>query len=612
MSKHYLPGLTIVDTASELPSASDFQGLALVKDTNSIRSSGGSSWSSPRVTSESLGMSPNTDVTVALNAAIAAAGAGLEITFAKGTYIISDTININQNSITIKGSGRANTVFQFSPSTDKVMFNYNKGASIQFYCGISDCSIYSVNTTNTKTALYISDNSQFHISNVNISGFTGKDSIGIRLLGRENNTFERIFVGADICVKLSPNTNTLEWLSVDHCVFRDTYLLANSLPTSGGTVPTTCVLIDDKANISGLTFEGRNAWVSGQRGLYNLDTTSTMVSYMVKLGNIRREQPSGTTTFPAIYISRPASGRLQGLLIENFYNGANFPNTTQTGVYFRGIDQIEFNNTIFSDNTNTNTVLDIDNCTAMEWINAKFLVTSAATMLLPNMEITSGGQRLAGNLYPLTCSWEKKPAAIYQQVPKIGMNGAKTWEYSGTLTNNSTLQIPINTDNGYKLATIDLVGVSTDGTEFEGGSFAIGLTDDTGITGSVTASTASTTVSITGGTFPLTIAGKKLYNIETFLGTIASVAGDGLSLILTANSLANVTNVTTCRHTSKDSIYSVRGCMRLSGSAKVSHTNTAGNLMVWCNSATTAMKNNVYIYNRIGKDMYVVVKATFY
>ena len=535
------PNVTIVDTESLLPSAADYSGIAVIKDSGKIAASTGTSWRySKSLTSSQLGFVPNTDITSSLNAVLLQYGDNIDITFEPGTFIISDTININQSGVTIKGAGRGITVFQFSPSVDKVMFSYTKGASILYYGGISDCSIYSANTTNTKTALYLSDVSQFIASNVNISGFTGKDSIGIRLLGRENNTFEKIFVGADICVKLSPNANTLEWLSVDHCVFRDTYLLANALPTAGGTVPTTCVLIDTKANISGLTFEGRNAWVSGQRGLYHLDTTSTMVSYMIKLSNIRREQPSGSTAYPAIHIERTqTAGRLQALLLENFYNGSNSPNTTQTGLYFRGIDQIMLNNTIIADNTNTNAVLDVDNCTNMEWINAKFLVTNSSTFVVPNMEIVKGTQITAGNVYPVTCSWQKKPVAIYQQVPCLGMNGAKTWEYTGTLADQTQIQIPINTTNGYKHGIIEVVATADDGTDFEAGIFAL---------------------------------------------SVGSNAGGS----------------------------STKGVMKISGSAKTYHVNTAGGLMVWCNSATTNLLNNVYIYNRLGKQVTIVARATFY
>jgi hypothetical protein len=111
MSKHYLPGLTIVDTASELPSASDFQGLALVKDTNSIRSSGGSSWSGSvlrGITPQDFGAKGDgtTNDTTALQAAIDASSNAFPLYLTAGkTYKITSTLVIPSN-VTIIGAGR--------------------------------------------------------------------------------------------------------------------------------------------------------------------------------------------------------------------------------------------------------------------------------------------------------------------------------------------------------------------------------------------------------------------------------------------------------------------------------------------------------------------------
>ncbi len=485
------------------------------------------------INSDTLALIPNTDITNTLNNILATYGSNFTINFAAGNYTISDTINITGDGITISGAGKLATTFTFTPAADKVCFNFSKGASILAQCGIRDCTITSANTTLTKTAIATLDVSQFHLSDVQITGFKGKDSIGLRTYGRENNTYEQLRITADICIRISPNPNTLEWLSVDHYVFRDTYLTAEAGPTATGTIPTTCVLIDNKVMLSGLTFEGRNAWVSGQRGLYSNDTTGTMASYMVNLCNIRREQPTSATDF-GIYINRQAANaKLQSLRIENYYQGVD-----QKGIYLRGIDAVLLENTRISDSTLV--ALDIDNCTSMEWVNADFAAASAGLFTLPNMEIVKGVPVLSGDYYPLTCSWQKVAAGLYQQKLLTGMNGTRTWEWGGQLANTTQIQIPLNTlYNNVKAAMIEVVAVATDGLEFEAGIWALSYGDDAG---------------------------------------------------------ANAT----------------LGVQKVSGTPKTASTNVTGNLIVYCNSATTALLNNVYIYNRLGKTCDIVARAIIY
>lgn len=531
-----------VPTFADLPPASEFGvGVAQAQDTGDLYKCNAISYSeivgvsdliSNTVTSDSLGFLPGTDITAGLNAALATLGAEKSIQFAPGVFTISDTITISNNGVTLKGAGRYATRFLFSPAADKECFKFSKGASVLFNCGITDCTINSQNTTLSKTAIALYDTSEFLCRDVMILAFKGKDSTGIRTYGREDNTLENLRVTADICLRLSPNVNTLEWLSVDHMVLRDTYFTASAAATAGGTIPTTNILIDDKSMISGFTMEGRNAWVSGQRGLYNLDTTSTMASYMFEIANVRREQPTDAN-YAAIHIERnTTAGKLQSVRIKNFYNGVD-----QKGFYLRGIDNLLLDNTLIS--ATASEALDIDNVTSMEWINARFDSANPTHYVMPNMELVSGRQTLTGKLYPLTASFQKKPAAVYQQKPITGMNNAKKWEYSGDLADAAQIQIPINTTNGYVHGIIDVVATADDGTEFEAGTFAL---------------------------------------------SVGANAGGS----------------------------STKGIMKISGSAKTYSTNTAGGFMVYCNSATTNLLNNVYIYNRLGKAIKVVARATFF
>jgi hypothetical protein len=326
-----------------------------------------------------------------------------------------------------------------------------------------------------------------------------------------------------------------------------------------------------------------------------------MASYMLEIANCRREQPS-STAYSAIHIERTAvAGKMQSVRIKNFYEGVG-----QKGIYLRGVDFAAIENTTITDSTYT--AYDVDNCTSIEWNNVNFSTTNSALFVQPNMELVRGVQKIDANIYPRTASFNKKQAALYQQRPLVGMNGAYTWEYAGDLADSTTLQLPFNTTNGYKLAIVDVAVLATDGTISEQGSFTVAAIAGVAQSGSITATTSSPTVTITGGTFSSTLAGKYLYIGEVSAGLVSTVAGDGLSLTLSANSAVAATSSTNWHGIAVND--TVRGIKKISGSAGITNANTAGKFMLWCNGATP-MVNNVYFYNRLGKTVSIVAKATF-
>lgn len=481
-----------------------------------------------------LGFKPtDTGLATKLQNFLNSAGPEICVEFEPGKYTFDGPITVAQNGVHLRGKGVYATELRFAPSADSDFLTISKGASIAYNCQIEKLSLYSANTTNAKTAISAKDVSGLVISDVLIKGFKGKDSHGFRMYGRENNTIEKLRVAdTDICIRFSPNPNTAEWLSIDHTVLRDCYLTPTSAASAGGTIPTTNILIDDKSNISGLTIEGRNAWAGGERGLYNLDTTSTMASFMVKIATLRREQPSNSA-YAAIHIERnAAAGKLQSIKIENFYTGVG-----QKGLYMRGIDNIIIENTTISDTTYD--VIDVDNCSSMEWVNFMPSSSNAALFKLPNMVMVKGAQALTGKVYPFSATWNKAEL-VYAQKFARGMNGARTYEWAGDIATGTITQMPINTEqNSVKCAIMEVCAVATDGTEFEAGIFAISF------------------------------------------GTNAAAAD-------------------------------VKGVMRVSGTAKMTTTNTTGNFVVYCTSASTNIFNNVNLFNRLGKNAHVVVRAVIY
>lgn len=550
-----------------------------------------------------LGFSPgDTDLSTKLQTFLNTVGANVVVEFEPGDYTFTAPITINQNGVHLIGKGEYATRFTYSPVADGVFLTFSKSTSVSYNCSIKNLSITTANTTNSKTAIAAMDVSGFTADHILINNFLGKDSHGIRVYGRENSTFENLRINnTDICLRFSPNPNTLEWLSVDHMVVRDTYLTPSSTATSGGTIPTTSILIDDKTMISGFTMEGRNAWVSGERGFYCKDTTGTMASYELEIANVRREQPT-STTYSAIHIERTsANGRLQNVIIKNFYQGVG-----QSGILLKGIDNILLENNFVTDQTYNS--IEVDNCVSMEWINQSFSSTNSSKFVMPNMEMIKGVQRIDSNVYPKTASFNKKPVAIYQQRPYKGMNGTNLWEYSGDLTDSTTLQLPFNTTNGYKLAIVDVSILALDGTISETGTFSIAAIDGVAQTGQITASTSSSNVTITTGTFPTTLVNKYLFIGEVSAGLVTAVAGDGLSLTLSSNSTVAATNSTNWHGISVND--TVRGVKKITGTNNITNINTASKFMIWCNGATP-MLNNVYFYNRLGKTVSIIARAIF-
>lgn len=109
-----------------------------------------------------------TDDTAAINAAVAAAPAGAQITFPIGNYLLTDTVTISRDRIHLLGAGVGATTITFNPSSAKAAIKVDNGGSVDRTYGGSIEGIYfkSGNTTQQKIAIDLVDTSGYTIRDV--------------------------------------------------------------------------------------------------------------------------------------------------------------------------------------------------------------------------------------------------------------------------------------------------------------------------------------------------------------------------------------------------------------------------------------------------------------
>jgi len=437
-----------------------------------------------RYTNKYLGLNPDTDITAALISKITELGPYCIIEFSHGNFVISDTVLLKYGG-RIKCVGRLGTQFQFEPGIDgKACFSTANGSTEMFQCGISGCTIYSTDTTHTKIGVIAQDTSEFFMDDVFVDRFYGKDSVGLQTKGREFTLITRTHIAADICIQHSKNPNTANqptpgmptgWLSVDHFIGRDLYLQPSTAPSADGTIPTTNILIDDGANFTNYRLD-HFGFVGGQRGLYNVDTSSTIVSYQMQLINGRREQPTLAGGYDFCIDRQNSNGGLQALFLDGYIS-----NSGQNFLYLRGVDGVTLKDTTREAGASF-TDLNIDNCNNLELQNTKFANSSTAYMVMPNMRMTGGhAKHQESEPFPRTCSFQYQPTALmYQQKAISGMNGLKKYGYAGALADGASINLALNgvsSGSGgmaYTAATVDVTATATDGSQFESGRWALG------------------------------------------------------------------------------------------------------------------------------------------
>lgn len=263
-----------------------------------------------------------------------------EIDSASGRIRIEGGLTINGNGIWITGAGMGTRINHVPNASGDVLFHFqNLSSTVIQRCGLRNIFIQSSDTSTNKVAVKMTDTTEFWSEGVNIFGYTGSNSIGYQIQGRDYGTIHKALIQADRPIVIEANPNDPN-IALDHFVFDNLYV------SSGAAQP--LISVATGINVFCSTFSNQS-WVLGNAGFKWIDTTSAANSSGLVFRNIRREQGTDAAEY-AINIQH--NQRLRGLYISNFQTGGN-----DRGFRFRKcravLDQVYYQGT-------TNEALNID------------------------------------------------------------------------------------------------------------------------------------------------------------------------------------------------------------------------------------------------------------
>lgn len=275
----------------------------------------------------------------AIQAAIdhaASVGGGI-IRFKARGYFFNGALNISHGMIQLVGEGRYATVLSFNSGADGIAINISAGTSAVGWVRLQGFTLFSSDTTHTKTGIEGRDLDHFEMDDVaingNVSGMWGggTGSIGVRLLGRDfiniRDTCE-IAAQKPLVISVNPNASA-GGISFDHSTCA-AYLTASGFPN---------ITVDTGVFLTNATFSG--AWTLGTHGFFWDDSSSAIASYQVKFQNLRTEQGSSPSAYSIYFKPNPTAG-CNGLTIEN----CHFDNL-RSGIFIRSTSLAEIANCVF-------------------------------------------------------------------------------------------------------------------------------------------------------------------------------------------------------------------------------------------------------------------------
>lgn len=337
-------------------------GQALIKNSSSNFDV---SWKNPTttVTPEMFGAISATygtavasvpDSTNAFRAALTAlsnAGGGI-LQLGNGVYKLTAGITITHNSTFIKGLGEKVTTILFQPSgTDSAIAVSALTPGTISYTGISDLSISSADTTVGKNAINLTDVSNFYLDRVTINSYPagnlwsgGGSSVGLRINGRELGYVTNFYSAADIPLLIDVNPNFAP-ISMDSWVFEDCNFVGHFDTIS--TNP--CILVNDKTNITNVSFCGSQNWQGGTDGFRWINSTAVAVSINVNFSGVKSEQcPLAVAGVSSWMFNIQTNQSVRGMQIKNCLGG------DRNGIYLRGVVNPIISNMIYDASTLTN------------------------------------------------------------------------------------------------------------------------------------------------------------------------------------------------------------------------------------------------------------------
>ncbi len=404
--------------------------------------------------------SPGGDDSIAIKKAVDSAPDLLGITIRLiGTFHCRTPIVINRSRAHLLGTGQYATQIIFDPAADAALFEFkadNKKVIAQ--CAIRDMALTGgPKNPHQKVGIRIVDADIIEVRNIAMLGWTGKQSIGLQIRGREFGFIENISIQADLPISIEKDPN-IRWISIDHFTFRNTYLLVEDKNNPA-------VKIDSGVVLTNVVFEGTNSWTTGKYGIYWKDTQSNGTSLNLAVRNVRMEQ--GTARGGHI-IHLEHNYALQNLILENIYGCSGGPG----GIYLRRCSNVTLQNIFFTSEVKNPepAALDIDeSCDRVVLINAFWNTGNVRTGKL--LKTFGTGQIFQSR--NRTIEVYDRPRENTHPIEGIVIGGTRTWSHSGKLANGKALRLPVGAGLGTKVATITVS--ASDGERMnESGQFMVG------------------------------------------------------------------------------------------------------------------------------------------
>jgi len=381
-----------------------------------------------------------TDDTAAINDAITALPTNGVLYFPTGIYVVTEPLKtLSKAGTHILGDGIFASRIKFAPTADGTMLTFSAGGSQLSGGSVQNIMLFCQEAETTKVALYLEDVGSFVVRNVLISNFTGTDSEGLRIAGRDDNRFDHLSIAADVPLHIMANPNVANGgLSLDMATFTQVYLRCQG---SNSALPNAGIVIDDVTQITNVSFAGNLSITGALFGIHWTHNTAVVASYDIHIENYRPEQMATGTAY-GIYIDGNNESLLQTVSVDRMFCGA----TCDVGIYARGVQDMIVNGLRGSNATFV--AFDLDDVDLLDYRN----LYGPSTGMTFNMN--SYLEQVSASPYNRSQNSDLPHAAVYQklqpthqQIPGLD-RGVKEWAWAGTLADDGQTQIPLNTTEG--------------------------------------------------------------------------------------------------------------------------------------------------------------------
>ena len=444
-----------------------------------------------------------TDDTTAIQDTVDAAGQNDSVFFPKGTYLITDTIDITSNGVHLQGVATEATRILFEPNANAECF---KWVLTQDQGSIDRFTFHSTDTAYVKTAIFFEDGSDFHISNIHIGSGGGNDwkdisksSIGITGYGREVVSINKIRIFADKPIVFGPNPNDV-LLDCDQFHLSDTYLV-NTPSTYNAKIE-----ILDNTQLLNFTIDGYNAWALGRYGIYWNAPNNDSTCYQIRFSNIRHEQGDETGGAGWLIYIIHSEQHVQKLSLDNIHGDVFLSN----GIYIEGADDLRMTNLDIT-GTGSGTPLQIVNNTAgdtkyVEWDNCTFGRFGGTSIIPDTLTLLEAIEPYDTTFsLPMSAKYRLRPTYTYSELGKVVASDLNKIYFARSLlspqTGSSNVSFSGNTISSAGAVSFD--GILTDesvyisGTSLNDGHYRAA---SDGTAGSLAVVESLTTESNTSGT----------------------------------------------------------------------------------------------------------------